>query len=108
MWPRWHGHRSSYLLVLLWVGFNKGWWKSIADLPFQRMGVDDDADPAMRSPGELARTVSPAASTSSCSSSCPTAFLVAPDVTSAGSSAPVAVDTVASKASASGEKLCRL
>ena len=102
----WRGQRSSYLLVFLGVGFKKGWWKSIAHLPFQQMGVDVDADPSMPSPGVLGRIASPAASTSSSSSSCVAAFNVAPAVASAASSAPVAVATVASKPSTSGEKLC--
>ena len=100
------GQRSSYLLVLLWVGFKKGWWKSIADLLFQQVGVDDDADPAMPSPGGLGRVASPAASISSSSSSCLEAFPVAPAVASAATSAPVAAATVASKPSASVEKPC--
>ena len=58
------------------------------------------------SPGELGHTASPAASISSSSSSCFAAFLVAPAVANAATSAPLAVATVASKPSASGEKLC--
>ena len=104
----WRGQRSSYLLVLLWVGFKNGWWKSMADLLFQQMGVDDDADSAMPSPGELGRIASPAPSTSSSSSSCFAAFLVAQAVASAATSAPTAVATVASKPSTSGEKLCHI
>ena len=78
----------------------------LADLLLQQTGVGEDADPAMPSPGELGRIASPAPSTSSSSSSCPTAFPVVPAVTSAATSAPVAVATVASKPSASGEKPC--
>ena len=79
------GQRSSYLVVLLWAGFKNGWWKSMADLLFQQMGVDDDADLAMPSPGELGRIAPPAASTSSSSSSCFAAFIVGPAVRSSRS-----------------------
>ena len=81
----WRGQRSSYLLVLLWVGFKNGWWKSMAKLLFLQMGVDDDAFSAMPSPGELGRIASPAASTSSSSSSCFAAFIVGPAVRSSRS-----------------------
>ena len=92
---------SSYLLVLLWVGFPEGL------VPFQQMGVDDGAAQQCRHQRSLAASHFQQRPTRPPHRLALRLFLMRQLWPAAVNSVPVAVATVASKPSASGEKACR-
>lgn len=86
----WDGMRNGCLLVLLYMGVLRGWWRDLADMPLKGLGVADrsECDPVDgQAPGEAASSAggaAPAANNSSASSSSSSSAVAAPPAPAAG------------------------